>query len=112
MRIIALLPLLCALLLALGCAPLTPAIYKLDVRQGNLLEQDQVRRLTPGMSKRQVQALIGSPLLTDPFNQQRWDYVYLYYPRGNESQGVRRNLVLYFQGELLERIEGGLDGAP
>ena len=89
------------LLLASGC-------YKLDIRQGNIIEQDTIERLRTGMSRRQVQALLGSPAIVDPFHQQRWDYIYNLFPRGNESRGERRRLALFFEGDTLSRIDGDL----
>ena len=92
-----------------ACSSITPTFYKLDVRQGNVLEPETVAQLQPGMSKRQVQTLLGTPLLADPFHQDRWDYVYAFYPRGNRAKGEERHLVLHFQGDTLARIEGAED---
>ena len=89
-----------------ACSALTPNFYKLDVRQGNVLEPETVAQLQPGMSKRQVQTILGTPLLNDPFHQDRWDYVYAFYPRGNRTRGEERHLILHFQGDILARIEG------
>ena len=95
---------LLALALAGGC-------YRIDIQQGNVLEQAQVERLRPGMSRTDVQRLLGSPLITDPFNQQRWDYVYNYFPSADEGQDAeRRRLSLYFDGQFLARIEGDREG--
>jgi outer membrane protein assembly factor BamE len=84
----------------------TGACYKIDIPQGTIIEQEAVDRLTPGMDKRQVQALLGTPPITDPFNVQRWDYIYLFLPRGNENAAEKRRISLYFEGETLSRIEG------
>ena len=54
-----------------GCG----VLYKLDVQQGNLFDKDQVDTLKPGMTKRQVLLVMGSPSIISPFNQSRWDYV-------------------------------------
>lgn len=104
-------PALClALLLSLtvgGC-------YKIDIQQGNLLEQAEVERLRAGMSRRQVTDLLGTPILTDPFNAGRWDYVYYLFPSSDESEGERRRLSLFFEGDVLQRIEtdGDAPSAP
>ena len=58
------------------------------------------------MSKRQVAGLLGSPMLADPFNAERWDYVYYFYPNADETRGERRHLSLFFDGEILNRVEG------
>jgi outer membrane protein assembly factor BamE len=91
------------LLLAGGCASWLPSFYTIDVRQGNYLDNALVARLRPGMSKTQVQTLLGTPLVTDPFHTNRWDYVYLYEHDGDMQE--RRRLSLFFNGELLSRFQ-------
>jgi outer membrane protein assembly factor BamE len=88
------------LVLASGCN----AIYKVDIYQGSLLEKKQVDQLKPGMSKRQVALLIGSPSIQDPFHQDRWDYLASVSKRGGETEV--KNLVLHFDGDTLARVEG------
>lgn len=88
-----------------GCASITPSFYKLDVRQGNIIDPEVIEQLRPGMSKQQVQNLLGTPLVSDPFRQDRWDYVYLYYPSGDRSRGEQRRLTLFFDGEVLSRVD-------
>lgn len=92
--------------LLLGAALVTGCgvIYKVDVYQGNLLETDEVEQLKPGMSKRQVALLIGSPAINDPFHQERWDYVASVRKDGGEMEV--KNLVLHFDGDTLARVEG------
>lgn len=104
---IALLTLLALSLTA--CSFNVPGIYKVDVRQGNYLDRDAIAQLQPGMSKRQVQFLLGTPLINDPFNQDRWDYIYAFRPRGEEPV-EQRHLTLFFSGEVLDQIEdrGGI----
>ncbi|MGH1487666.1 MAG: outer membrane protein assembly factor BamE [Cellvibrionaceae bacterium] len=58
-----------------GCSIL-PNAYRIDIPQGNLLDQDKVAELKIGMEPRQVRYLLGTPLITDTFNQNRWDYFY------------------------------------
>ncbi len=99
-----LIALLAGLLLP-GCAGFTPTFYRLDVRQGNVIEAEQLAQLQPGMSKRQVQILLGTPLVADPFREDRWDYVYLYYPSGNPDRGEQHRVTLFFEGDTLSRVE-------
>ncbi len=82
----------------------------MDIRQGNYIDQKLVDQLHPGMSKSQVQYLLGTPLINDPFHQDRWDYVYSFQSGGGDVE--RRNLTLYFRGEILDRIEGQLAETP
>lgn len=79
--------------------------YKIDIQQGNIVDQAQLERLRVGMSKRQVQTLLGTPLLVDPFHADRWDYVYNFFPEADEASGERRHFSLYFNGDQLARIE-------
>jgi outer membrane protein assembly factor BamE len=90
-----------ALAVALGgCG----VIYKVDVYQGNLLKPENVAQLRPGLNKRQVIELLGSPAVADPFHHDRWDYVSTVAKRGAEPE--IHNLVLTFDGELLASFEG------
>jgi outer membrane protein assembly factor BamE len=81
---------------------LTP--YKINVQQGNVVTQEMVSKLWPGLTKAQVRFVLGTPLLTDIFNPERWDYVYLYEKRGVLTK--RRRVTLLFEGDALKRIEG------
>ena len=99
----ALLPAAAALLLLLlsGCG----IVYRSNVYQGNLLEEKAIEQLQPGLSKRQVLVLLGSPSVEDPFHHARWDYV-ASIRRGRGDTEVR-NLTLHFEGDTLQRWEGG-----
>jgi outer membrane protein assembly factor BamE len=100
--------LICALpivLLLAGCMPkLTP--YKMDIQQGNVVTQDMVSKLKPGMTPSQVRFILGTPLVVDAFHKDRWDYVYRY-SRGGQLQEHRR-IVVVFQDDKLLRIEGDI----
>ena len=99
LRLIALIA-LCALIPLSGCG----VLYKLDIQQGNLFNKEQVDTLKPGMSKRQVLLVMGSPSIISPFDQARWDYVSSI-KRGRGKMDSK-DLVLFFEGESLARIEG------
>lgn len=81
--------------------PLSP--YRIDVQQGNALEQESVEKLKLGLSRSQVRFLLGTPLLVDPFHGNRWDYVYNFRKAGKLTE--KRRLALFFDGDLLVRIE-------
>jgi outer membrane protein assembly factor BamE len=87
-----------------------PFVYRMTVQQGNILNEDNVDQLQPGMTKRQVQYLLGTPLLTDFFNTDRWDYVYTI-QRGHQSMESRK-LTVMFQDDALVRVEGDLKPNP
>ena len=99
LRLIAVTTLL-ALIPLSGCG----LFYKLDVQQGNLFNKEQVETLKPGMSKRQVLVVMGSPSIISPFDQDRWDYVSTI--KRGRGKMESKDLVLYFENESLARIEG------
>ena len=77
--------------------------YRPDIRQGNELEMDAIAKLKTGMSKRQVTFIMGTAGLRDPFHKNRWDYVHTLKQPGKDM--VRQHLVLYFENDLLVRID-------
>ncbi len=87
-----------------------PFVYKMTVQQGNIVTEEMVDRLEPGMTKRQARYLLGTPLLTDMFHSDRWDYTYTI-RRGHQSMETKR-LTLYFTEDALVRIGGDLQPNP
>jgi outer membrane protein assembly factor BamE len=91
-------PVLLMALLATGC------IYRMDVQQGNLLDADQIDQLEVGMTRSQVRFLLGTPMVIDSFDPDRWDYVYRL-QRGHKRKVDKRHLVVWFEGDKVIRIE-------
>lgn len=87
-----------------------PLIHRPDVQQGNVVSQDAINKLKPGMSKSQVNYLLGTPMLVDVFHQDRWDYLYSMKP-GNEEPTQER-VALFFEDDRLVRIEGDYRPQP
>jgi len=92
-----------------GCGktvPILPGLtpYKMDVQQGNVVTQDMVAKLRPGMTRQQVRFVLGTPPIVDAFRNDRWDYVYSYSKAGVLSE--QRRLTLIFEGDALKRIDG------
>jgi outer membrane protein assembly factor BamE len=100
-------PLLAAAALA-ACSggPRIPGLtpYRIDIQQGNYITQDMVSRLKPGMTKDQVRDILGTPLLTDIFHAQRWDYVYWFEPAYGKPE--QRKLTVFFADDKLARVAG------
>ena len=94
------------LLAACQRVPMLPGItpHKIDIQQGNVVTQEMVDKLKPGMSKSQVRFALGTPLVVDPFHNDRWDYVYVQQKRGRVTE--QRRIVVLFADEKLLRIEG------
>ena len=79
-------------------------VHKIDVQQGNVITEDKVNLLEPGMTRRQVQFIMGSPMIADVFHQDRWDYIYVMWPGYGEPTGVR--IALFFDDDLLTGTSG------
>ena len=77
--------------------------YRIDIVQGNAVTKEQVAQVRPGMSREQVRAALGSPMLTDPFHGNRWDYVFSIRRPGTEPQ--RRHIVAWFEGDALKKLD-------
>ncbi len=73
---------LTGLLALAGCS--FPGVYKIDIQQGNVVTQDMIDQLRPGMTRKQVRFIMGNPLLTDTFHANRWDYLYSIQPGGGQ----------------------------
>jgi len=78
--------------------------YRIDVRQGNFVTQEMVSQLKSGMTRDQVRFVLGTPLVTDVFHSDRWDYIYRFQP-GKGSLQERRLTVIFEDGKLA-RLEG------
>jgi outer membrane protein assembly factor BamE len=90
-----------------------PFVYHIDIQQGNVITQGMVDQVRIGMNRRQVQFILGAPLLTDPFHAQRWDYVYLYEPGSHgHSDTTEQRLTLIFEDDKVKEITGTLLPRP
>ncbi|MBT1121741.1 outer membrane protein assembly factor BamE [Stutzerimonas nitrititolerans] len=81
-----------------GCS--FPGVYKVDIQQGNVVTQDMIDQLRPGMTRSQVRFIMGSPLITDTFHASRWDYLYSIQPGGGQRQQERVSLVFNESDQL------------
>ncbi|MEP7056710.1 MAG: outer membrane protein assembly factor BamE [Caldimonas sp.] len=79
--------------------------YRLEIVQGNVITKEQAALIKPGMSRAQVRDVLGSPLLTDAFHTDRWDYVFSIRRQGAAPQA--RAVVVLFDGEVLKSMETG-----
>lgn len=87
-----------------------PLMYRPEIQQGNVISQEAINELRPGMAKRQVRYLLGTPILVDIFHQERWDYIYTLKPNADPLEQYR--IALYFEGDKLNRIEGDFRPLP
>lgn len=81
-----------------------PGVYRIDVEQGNIVTQEQLDQLQPGMSRRQVRFLLGTPLVEDTFNPDRWDYNYS--KRNGLDTLADSKFSVIFDGDSLVEVRG------
>src|ERR1041384_6588033 len=100
---------LSTILLAAGSFLASGCVYKMNIQQGNYLVADSVSQLKEGMTRSQVRFLLGTPMVPDAFDNDRWDYYYFFNSR-HVKQPLKRRLTVYFQDEKVQRYEN--QGVP
>jgi outer membrane protein assembly factor BamE len=85
-------------LAAAGC------VYRINIQQGNFLDQAAVDQVKAGMTRSQVRYLLGTPMVADSFNKERWDYIY-YLKKGRTRHVDSRRVTVYFDGEKVARLD-------
>ena len=96
-----------------GCSSVPRIVneYKIDVQQGNVLTQEMVSQLKPGLTKDQVRFILGTPVLADVFHANRWDYVYRL-QKGNTGAVEMRKFTAFFDAnDKLVRVSGDVTAA-
>jgi outer membrane protein assembly factor BamE len=91
--------------LVIGAAAATAGcVYRPNIQQGNLLDIEDVDQVQVGMTRSQVRYVLGTPMLADPFDPQRWDYIYTF-KRGRERKIERSHFVVHFEGDKVSRVD-------
>lgn len=95
----------------IGCGSKLPAVksYKMDIQQGNVVTSKMLLQLRPGMTKSQVRFIMGTPLITDSFHNNRWDYFYQLRQQGKVIE--KRRVILDFDKDLLTSVRGDVIAA-
>jgi len=88
----------------------TPLMYRQEIQQGNIVTQEMINKLHPGMARRQVKYIMGTPILVDVFHQDRWDYFYSV-KKGSRNL-IQERVSLYFKDDKLTKIEGDFRPTP
>ncbi|OYY93051.1 MAG: hypothetical protein B7Y41_13105 [Hydrogenophilales bacterium 28-61-23] len=83
--------------------------HKIDIPQGNVLKQEMLDKLKPGMTKSQVRFILGTPLIVDPFRTNRWDYVFRLEKEGKLIEN--RHISVLFENDLLKALQGDVVAA-
>lgn len=89
---------LVVLMLSAGCS-----IHQPDIQQGNSLDEKNISQLREGMKRSEVRYLMGTPMITDPFHENRWDYIYTYQTAGEDRKMGR--VTLWFDNDKVARID-------
>jgi len=84
--------------------------HKIDIPQGNVLKQDMLDKLKPGMTPSQVRFILGTPLIVDSFRSNRWDYVYRLEQEGRLVEN--RRVTVIFENDRLKELQGDIVAAP
>ena len=90
-------------LLAAGTL-LSGCVYRMNIQQGNYLEGRPVDQLQVGMTRSQVRFLLGTPMVPDAFNKERWDYMY-YFKKGRLKRPEERHVIVWFKEEKVDKFE-------
>ena len=91
---------------------LSGCVYRMNIQQGNYLEGRTVDQLQVGMTRSQVRYLLGTPMVPNTFDTDRWDYLY-FLKKGRVHSPVRRRLTVYFAADKVSRVEKeGSEDAP
>jgi outer membrane protein assembly factor BamE len=89
--------------MALGAAA-PGCVYRINIQQGNFLDQAAVEQVKAGMTRSQVRYLLGTPMVADTFNKERWDYIY-YLKKGRSRHVDSRRVTVYFDGDKVARLD-------
>jgi|MudIll2142460700_1097286.scaffolds.fasta_scaffold53159_4 outer membrane protein assembly factor BamE len=92
------------LLLLAAAAASSGCVYRPNIQQGNLLKVEDVDQVTAGMTRSQVRYLLGTPMVSDPFHPDRWDYVFSF-KRGRERKTDSAHFIVYFEGDKVSRVD-------
>lgn len=88
----------------LAAVSLAACVYRIDIQQGNLLKDKDIEQVEVGMTRSQVQFLLGTPMVSDSFHRDRWDYAY-YLRHGRSRDVERRWLIVHFENERVASVE-------
>ncbi len=94
------------LLLLAGCSSVPSLLYRIEIQQGNVITHEMMEKLKPGMTRAQVRFVLGSPMISDAFHGNRWDYVYRLEQEGRLIEQHR--ITVFFEDDRMTHTEGRL----
>jgi outer membrane protein assembly factor BamE len=97
-----------ALLAGTVSVAVSGCVYRINIQQGNFLNQSAVDTVKEGMTRSQVRYLLGTPMVADSFNKERWDYIY-YLKKGRSRHVDSRRVTVYFEGDKVAKLDKPTD---
>ncbi|MCH8930171.1 MAG: outer membrane protein assembly factor BamE [Proteobacteria bacterium] len=79
-------------------------VYRINIQQGNLLDADLIEQVEVGMTRTQIRFLLGTPLVSNPFDKDRWDYYY-YFKAGKTREKTTQHFVVFFDGDQVSHFD-------
>mgnify|MGYP000607374644 CR=1 FL=1 len=95
--------------IALSLSACSSWVYRIDIPQGNYLEQKSIDKIQIGMTKEQVKYVLGTPVLIDTFNNDTWNYIYSFKSGRNEKLDIQKSFTVRFENDLLVSAEGDFE---
>jgi len=95
--------------IALSLSACSSWVYRIDIPQGNYLEQKSIDKIQVGMTKEQVKFVLGSPVLIDSFDKDTWNYVYRFKSGRSESLNMQKNFTVKFENDKLVSADGDFE---
>jgi outer membrane protein assembly factor BamE len=100
-----------SVLLGIALTASSGCVYQANLSQGNLLKQEDLDQVEVGMTRTQVRFLLGTPMIDDPFHQDRWDYIY-YVRIGRNSASFKRWVSIFFDDDVVREVVEGRELNP
>lgn len=86
-----------------ACESWLPDAHRPDYTQGNVIKREDLDKIQTGMNKSEITSILGTPMITDPFHAQRWDYIYRFLPGRGDI--LESRVTLFFENDVLIRID-------
>ena len=97
--------------IVIASLPHTACVNSIDIQQGTQLDDEDIYQIEDGMTRSQVQFLLGTPMVADSFHRDRWDYAY-YFLRGRSPDLIQRWVVVHFENDRVTRVDRDLALQP
>ena len=95
--------------IALSLSACSSWVYRIDIPQGNYLEQKSIDKIQVGMTKEQVKFVLGSPVLIDSFDEDTWNYIYRFKSGRSEKLNMQKNFTIKFEDDKLVSASGDFE---